>query len=110
MSDDTPRAYTADEVRLDFLDHVRCMTRYWDTVQNGGSQLKRLEGLAFSILTAIDGCSGVPGFDLVVRPHEDDKAYHIAEGQNYYEDGMVINSDSMMHEEFYQRPIPQEEA
>lgn len=98
---DTPRAISAEEVRAIFLDHVRGVVRYWANLPDLPNQ-DRCEGVAFSILTTIDGCAG--GFpcalDLVCRPHPDDKAFQVDEGENWIEDGMVIN-DCQLHESFY---------
>ena len=61
-------------------------------------------GGAFGILVLIDGMSGdSPGLDLVLRPHEDDKQDAIDEGDNYYEDGMVINEGVMLHDLWHQK-------
>lgn len=83
-----PRQLTEDEVRDALLEHIHAMARYWATV--GGPDgpktcLDRLEGLAFSILAALDGNSvNVPGFIVAPLPHEDDKQYRIDQDENYY--------------------------
>ncbi|MDF2880259.1 MAG: hypothetical protein K0R54_816 [Clostridiaceae bacterium] len=52
------------ELREDFLDHVKNMVNYWNNIDNL-DQKERLNGVAFSILTAIDGCAGgLPSFIL----------------------------------------------
>lgn len=44
-----------------FLEYVSDMVTYWDEhVDKNLNQKERLEGLAFSILSYIDGCSGEP--------------------------------------------------
>lgn len=79
------REYTEEEVRQQFLDHVRHLVNYWDKESRVANQKERLNGLAFSILSAIDGCSAsLPSFILAPLPHEDDKQYHIDNGDNYY--------------------------
>jgi hypothetical protein len=61
---------------------------------------------AFSILNILDGTTvGLPAFDVVARPHPNDKADCIAESQRWIEDGMVINSDVYMHEMYYNKGI-----
>jgi hypothetical protein len=82
---------------------MRNLASYWGSVPEKSVE-DRLSGLCFSLLNIFDGTSlGLPAFDLVVRPHPDDKALHIRNGERYYEDGMVINADVHMHEEFYQK-------
>ncbi len=86
------RPYTKDEVRQEFLDHIRGMIRYWDSDVVSGSKTRadRLEGLAFSILVMLDGESSLPGFRVIADPHPDDMQYHIDEGENYYPEGVDI--------------------
>jgi hypothetical protein len=94
------RQYTDEELRDEFLEAVRSIVRYWQnevrTDRNGA-----VEGVAFSILNLLDGCSSMPAFDLVCRPHEDDKDYHIENGDNWIGDGQTISD--MLHEMFYQK-------
>lgn len=103
------REKTVDEVRKEFISHVAAMIRYWDTQVTGDTRCK-LEGLAHSILAALDGCAGgLPGFIVAPCPHPDDKQYYIDEGENYYRE---INDDDIcdiagsLHEEivkYYQK-------
>jgi hypothetical protein len=97
-----PRARTAQELRDDFMDTCRDLADYWASPQVPRETChERLQGLLHSLLCLIDGVSGEwPAFDLVARPHPDDKAYHQAEGENWIEDGTVIN-DTMLHELLY---------
>ncbi len=105
------RAYTAEEVRAMFIGAARAMASYWATAPDAGTVQERCEGVAFSLLNCIDGTSGsFPcALDLVLSPHPDDKAFHIDEGENYFEPGMVIN-DAMLHEMFYDRAALQASA
>lgn len=96
------REYTKEEVREQFLSRVEVITRYWDRVEDMTSE-EKLEGLAFSIMNIFDGTSSLPAFDIVVKPHPEDKEYLIAEGENYYQDGMVINDDVMLHELIFKK-------
>jgi hypothetical protein len=74
------------------------MVRYWATlpdVDNAtGRQMTvsdRCDGVAFSILTMLDGSSSnLPGFALRPTPHPDDKAFNIAEGENWFDPGCEI--------------------
>jgi hypothetical protein len=99
---DRPRAITADELQRDFLEDCRGLVDYWAGPNvDRASCYERMQGLLHSFLCIIDGVSGeMPAFDLVARPHPDDKAYHQAEGENWIEDGTVIN-DTMLHELLY---------
>lgn len=93
------RAKTVEEVRAEFLDCIRQSVRYWAELP-GNTDFEKCDGLAFSILCIIDGCRmDLPAMDLVLRPHESDKAFLESEGQDWYEDGMVIN-DCMLHEAY----------
>lgn len=104
-----PRAVTADELRDRLLDHIRTMAAYWaklpDVDRATGKPITirdRCDGVAFSILAALDGSSGaLPGFDLIARPHESDKAYCQANRENWIEPNTVISD--MLHEHFYVR-------
>jgi hypothetical protein len=101
MSDE-PRAITADELRDELLDHMRHMARYWANVDSDDFKTvhSKIEGFAHSVLVMLDGCSdGLPAFDLVAKPHEDDKQYNIDNGEDWIEDETrIIN---MLHEYWY---------
>lgn len=97
-----PRALTTDEMRQAFLEQCRTLTEYWarPSVAPEYDTRQRLSGLLHSILCVIDGASA--GFncalDLVCRPHPDDKAYQQQQGDNWIEDGTVLNGSAMLHE------------
>lgn len=79
------REYTEEEIKEHFLNHVRMLVNYWDKDVPVQSQSERLSGLAFSILSAIDGYSGaLPAFILAPSPHKDDKKFSIDCAENYY--------------------------
>ena len=95
-----PRAKTVEDVRKEFLEKIKACSRYYANLPNK-TPLERCNGLAFSILNIFDGTSALmPAMDIVLRPHEDDKEFHRGEGDNWYEDGMVIN-ECHLHELFY---------
>lgn len=78
---------------------------YWDSVENK-TPVEKMEGLAFSILAAIDGCSmDLPGFILAPYPAKEDKAYHKKNGENYfpYNNRNKIKCDiaGSLHENFH---------
>lgn len=92
----TPTAYTPEELREKFLNHARYMVKYW--ASQAGTVEQNVEGAIFSLLVAIDGGSmGLPAFDLVARPHPEDKRYAMGLGERWIENGTVIN-DCQLHE------------
>jgi hypothetical protein len=64
-----------------------------------------LEGLAFSILSTLDGESlELPAFSVVPLPHPEDKAFHEKEGSPWFppvESRDVKNDIGVLHEHFY---------
>ena len=110
--EEEPREYTKEEMCEMFIDHLRCIANYWATVkldpendyEKGRSVIqRRLDGMVFSVLTTIDGCAGLPAFNLVPHPHPDDKEYHKEEGENWWSDDKAINDEVMLHETFHQK-------
>ena len=96
-----PRALTPDEIRDRLLATLRVIASEWARYPDK-TPLERCEGAIFSTLVALDGRScGLPGFDLIPTPHESDKDYLIANGENWIEPGTRI-SDTL-HEHFYRR-------
>lgn len=108
-TEETPRAYTEEEVRDMIIAHVRHMAHYWATIPaldkatgHEHTVLDRCEGVAFSILAMLDGSSmNIPAITLKLDPHPDDKEYLKGEGLNWFEPGMEI-SDSL-HEHFHKK-------
>lgn len=98
------RAHTKEEARELLLDQIREICDYWSKVESASIKDK-CDGVAFSILNVFDGCSGGFGcaLDISLSPHPDDKQYLIDEDENYFEYGMVINDDCMLHEFFYKK-------
>ena len=91
----TPRAKTAEEVRGEFLNYIRAISKYWASQPDKTPQ-EKCDGLAFSILVIFDGdTTALPGFDIALSPHPDDKQYYIDHRENWYEPGMVINDCSL---------------
>ena len=81
-----------ETVQKEFLDTIKVISNYWANLPDQTPK-QCCEGVALSILTLIDGCLGSfpVALDLVLRPHPDDKQYYIDNGEDYYEDGQVIN-------------------
>jgi len=108
---DKPREYTMEEVREIFLNHVNNMVHFWND-QDEGNQLDRLNGLAFSILVALDGgSSGCPGFIVAPHPHPDDKEYcEKKTGENWYPQNnsaqVKCDISGCLHETFCKKDKP----
>lgn len=99
----TSREFTADEVRRQFVEHIHRMIDYWDGTDNPTRE--KLEGVAFSILVALDGSTGaLPAFVVAPLPHPDDKQYLVGNGENYYaqndESSVNCNISGCLHEAF----------
>ena len=93
--------YTKEEVREMFLDHIRCLVKYWDQVDTKNTE-EKLDGLAFSMLNIFDGSTiPFPAFDIVAKTHPNDKDYCKENNERWFEDGTIINDDVMLHEIFY---------
>lgn len=77
------REKVADEIAAELIEHIRELISFWESTET--SSLEKLNGLAFSILAALDGCSdGVPSFIVAPYAHPEDKQFHIENGTNYY--------------------------
>jgi hypothetical protein len=102
MAKAKPRAKTVEECREEVVRHVRVMANYWAEIPDKTPK-ERCEGVAFSILVALDGGSmAVPAYDVRVAPHPSDKEYQSSQGENWYEPGMLIN-DCQLHEMFFEK-------
>lgn len=95
------REYTAQEIRQQVLAHVKTVVDYWAALP-GISVEERCDGVAFSILTMVDGCGSLPAFTISVDAHTEDKDLHISEGKNWYPPGVAINEDCQLHDEYSQ--------
>lgn len=112
---DGPRELTEDEVQRVFLDHVRAMCRYWVQESRATTVKEKVEGVAFSILVALDGGNiGLPGFIVVPSPHPDDKEYRRSRGENWYpeNDPGAVKCDigGSLHEHFHIHEEPSSNA
>lgn len=101
------RELTEDEIRNEFINRVHDIIDYWDINLNSKSKRDKLEGVAFSILSLIDGCQiGHPRFILAPNPCPEDKEFWREEGAStYYPENYMnnINCDisGCLHELFY---------
>jgi len=94
------RAKTKVEIKEEFMSHMRSIAKYWAGLPDKTPH-ERCDGVAFSILAMIDGCSFFPALDIAVHPHPDDMEYHKKNGENWYEPGMVFNDDTTLHDEWH---------
>lgn len=95
------KAITSEELQQRLLYHFRSLAKYW-AKQHPDSAEDACNGMAFSVLTFLDGCTGdMPSVELIARPHPDDKQYHIDNGEDWIEDGTVINTGGYLHELYY---------
>ena len=79
------REYTPEEVREKFLKMIWGYVGYWERENRAETSQAKMEGLAHSFLSLIDGSNGsMPAFILAPLPHKEDKAYHKAEGSNFF--------------------------
>ena len=98
--EDHPLAYTKEETRDAFLSHLSSIVRYWARPDLSETHTieERLDGLAFSMLTAIDGSiMSHPAVNLSMDPHDDDLDYHIQLGEKFFTD-QVFNDDVHLHD------------
>jgi len=105
MLDKEPRALTSEELRDQLLDRMHEIARYWSAVEikepDRNTILGRIDGALHSVLSMLDGCSSLPAFDLVAKPHPEDKQYNIDEDENWIEDETRISD--MLHEHWYRK-------
>ncbi len=99
------RAYTEEEVRAKLLQHIHRICEYWEMEPEVPLVLDKLRGVAFSILTILDGQdAGFPAFIVAPDPPEDDSLYHWERGENWYPDNteasVKCNIAGGMHGEF----------
>jgi hypothetical protein len=105
MKTTMPPPFTKEQLRLKMLKHAKMLAEHWATSRIKECEYTvqdRIEGALFSFFVYLDsGAGNSPcAYDLVARPHPEDKSYNIENGNQWVEDGMVINDDCQMHEAF----------
>lgn len=85
-------AYSEEEARDMFLKKIKYITNFWSNYELRSNK-EKCEGVAFSILALIDGCSvDFPAINMFLAPHPDDKQYFIDNDEDYFEEGTLINN------------------
>jgi hypothetical protein len=100
-------AYTTDEIRQNFLREIRRKVKYWAAVDDKNTN-ERLDGLAFSILSMLDGgVDNIPPFIVTPISSEEKRIDAIQNGQKYYvgtNSNMVTNDIAgILHEQYYNK-------
>lgn len=94
------REKTKQEMQEEFLLYIHELIEYWKNEERTPTVEGKLEGLAFSILTAIDGNAlALPGYKLAPIMVDGDKEYFISKDENYYPEDFDIAGN--LHELFY---------
>jgi len=97
---DTPREYTVEETRDKLLQHIHALVDYWHTGTSVTDTREKLSGLAFSILSTLDGGHmGIPGFLVITNPDPTDKEYAKDQGKNWFPEGADLG---VLHEFYHQ--------
>lgn len=101
-----PKELTEEEVRAKVLEHVWELIQYWEKESSRTDSKGKLQGLAFSMLSMLDGDSmGIPKFIVAPDPHPKDKAYHKKEGEDWFPDNSKVNIKAdlggSLHEHFH---------
>jgi hypothetical protein len=98
-----PRQFTEDEVRNNFLKHLKGLAAYWEKVE-GRTCLEKIEGAIFSTLVALDGeADGLPSFIVAPYPDPSDKNFCKDEGENWYPQNnnkVVCDISGSLHDTF----------
>ncbi len=86
---------TEEELRIDFIKYIRSMINYWSEVDiecETADEIKnRLEGLAHSILSLIDGeVSNAPGYELIPISSKENNLYYLSEGERQIPENVDI--------------------
>ena len=114
MKTNPPRQLTVEEMREFLLRHVWALIQYWGShdnavIQQPKAEAERLQGLAFSILTMLDGESlEIPGFLLIPNVAAEDKEYYEKRGECWWppsKDGdeiaLSVDVGGALHEQFH---------
>lgn len=107
------RAYTEEEVRDMFLNHLHGLVKYWAELKRNQAVFpgpeytieERLDGLVFSLLNIFDGTNGFwCAIDLRLVPHPDDRLFNKSEGRMWFAPGMPLSRNVSLHDLWYDNP------
>lgn len=95
------KEYSEEDARLFFLKHIHNLINYWLNEDKAKTTKDKMEGLAFSILSTLDGEVGnMPSYQLKPFNSKEDIEYLKKNGEDYYpENGIDIAG--CLHEFFY---------
>ena len=87
------KEYTTEEVREKFLRKVNGIVKFWHEVKDR-TELEKLDGVAFSIMSTLDGCAiDLPMFIVAPAPHETDKEFHQEDGSDWYPESHEVENE-----------------
>jgi len=87
-----PKELTEDAVRAKLLQYVWGLVEYWEKESRATKTREKLSGLAFSILSTLDGSAmELPAFIVAPSPHKDDRGYHWDHGENWFPENNDVN-------------------
>lgn len=97
---------TKEEARERFLKEVWNIVWCWEKRAPDKTQLERLEGVAFSILTLLDGDVGThPGYLVIPNETPEDQQWRKDQGDDWYPLNVVSEDEcdigGGMHEHFF---------
>lgn len=98
-----PKPYSQEEACKLVVEHLRTMAAYWAEIPNLSTK-ERVEGMAFSCLTMIDGSSPLPGFALTPIVDDVDVTCCQESGEPYFDPSRPINLPYSLHDMFYESP------
>ena len=85
---DESREKTIEEMKEELANHIYALVNYWE--KQPRTTHEKLDGLAFSILAMLDGCTVLPSYKVSPIMVEGDKEYYIEHGENYYPEDVDI--------------------
>lgn len=94
------REYTAEEGCALFLDQLATIAHFWAKESRATSAVDKCNGVVFSILALLDGCTGeFPACSILLEPHPEDKEFYQENGENWWPEKLDITPRSF-HEQW----------
>lgn len=100
-----PHEYTKEEMREKLQEHIAGLVDYWDKESRVATKRAALDGLAFSILAALDGEPvELPSFALVPLPRKSDREFCESRGESWYPYNDSVRGDigGDLHGNYYE--------